>query len=118
MLTCRTDVDVLFGVKDERAAIEPPARPCIRRRYLWQRDRDVVVFAGNDFLAFVVTFVGNNIELVDAECITCLVGHVRQGIAVRSDIGDLVCNDQMVLGINRTLHIVANDTGMPAGDCH
>ena len=48
----------------------------------------------------------------------CLLGHREQLGAVMADVGDFVGDDQMVLGIDRGLHVVADDAGAAATGGH
>ena len=41
--------------------------------------------------------------------LACLLGRAGELIAIEAFLGDLVCHDQVMLGIDRRLHVVADD---------
>jgi hypothetical protein len=60
-----------------------------------------------DLFAFEVAPVGQGRDLLAARLL-CLHGHVGQLRAVVTEVGDLVRNDEVVLDIDRRLHVVAD----------
>ena len=55
--------------------------------------------------------IGDDIEAFAFQRCLRLFGHVRELGAVGADVDHLVRHDQMMLGINRDLHVVADDDG-------
>ena len=64
--------------------------------------------------ALEVTAVGHHGERVDAHGRARLFGHRRQLVAIDTLGDDFVRHDQMVLGIDRGLHVVADDATVAA----
>ena len=86
--------------------------------------RSVVAVDGSKFKAvnnrdknFTVAKVAKRIEQVEAS-IARLAAHSRQLRAVGADIGQLVRDDQMVLGVNGDLNIAADDARALAAGRH
>ena len=75
-------------------------------------------FARQDVAAFVVAAIRQCDELVFRGSCLGKLGPVRQLTAVMADVGDLVGHDQVVLGIDRGLHVVAHDARAPAAGRH
>ena len=67
-----------------------------------------------DLLALEVTAVGHHGKLVDARGRARLFGHLRQLVTIDTVGDDLVRHDQVVLGIDRGLHVVADDATVAA----
>jgi len=61
-----------------------------------------------DFFALEVAPVGNDSQFLDAGSLPCLAGHIRQLAAIVANVGDLVCDDQMMRVINGSLNVIAN----------
>lgn len=67
-----------------------------------------------DLGAAVVALVRNRMQVVPAKRGLCRLGHRPQLVAVEALVGDLVRDDQVGLGVDRALNIVA-DQATPAG---
>lgn len=65
---------------------------------------------GQDFSAFVIPTVCHHRQRFDLHRLTGLLGHRAKLITVVTDIGHLVRDDQMMLGIHRGLYVVTHDT--------
>jgi hypothetical protein len=74
--------------------------------------------AGQDLFVVEVTTVGNHVELAGLESRLGLLGHDGEPGAVVAHIGHLVGDDQVVFGVDRRLHIVANHAVAPATGGH
>lgn len=59
------------------------------------------------FLVFEVTSI--NYDRFRTNSFPRLLRHLAQLVADRAHVGDLVSNDQMVLGIERRLYVLADD---------
>jgi hypothetical protein len=68
-------------------------------------------FAREDLVAVEVAAVGQGGDLLAARGLLCLERHGRKLVAVVSLIGHLVGHDQMVLGVDGDLYIVADGGG-------
>ena len=83
---------------------------------LRQRHGDAGVLARLDLLAVEVTAIGDGLEFLDLQRFFGRLRRIRELRAIRAHIRYLVRDDQMVLGVDRRLHIVADDAGAaPAG---
>ena len=87
-----------------------------------QRLRDVGgnarLLALQDLVTLEVAAIGNDREAVDARGLAGLLRHRRQLGPVIADVGDLVRDDQVVLVIDRGLHVVANNAGATTAGGH
>src|SRR3979409_2746722 len=90
----------------------------MRGHWLWQRDYDAVLLARQDLPAAEVAAVGDGIEVLRFQCRFRLLGRVRKLRSVGPDIGHLMCDDQMMLGVDGDMHVVADDTGASAARGH
>ena len=82
-----------------------------RRVRLRQCRSDIGVGAGLDLLARIVAAIGYGLELVDAKHGLGLFAHVGELCPIRAAIRHFVRDDEVVLGIDGNLHIVADDAG-------
>lgn len=64
--------------------------------------------ARQDFFAFEIPSVCDRRELLDPHDPSRLLGHGAQLIAIAPVVRDLVRHDQMVLRVDRCLHVVAD----------
>ena len=78
---------------------------------LWQRNRDASLLACPDLFAVEVTAVGDGIKLVHAQYRLGLVGHMGELRSVSPVVGYLVHDDQMMVGLDGNLNVVADDAG-------
>jgi hypothetical protein len=89
---------------------EPPLWPPLSAiQQLRQRHHDACLIARQDFLTVEVAAVGNGIERINLQNCLRLLGNIRELRTVRAHIRYLVCHDQMMLGINRNLHVVTQN---------
>ena len=102
-------IDILLGQVSEVVLAELALRLHAGCCGLGQRHGDAGIVARLDLLAAVVAAIGNGLELVDAENGLGLHGHVGKLCPIRAAIRHLVRNDEMVLGVYRDLHVVADD---------
>ena len=65
-------------------------------------------FARQDFLTFKVAPIRNDVQIIAAQRGFRRLRHRRQLRSISADVGDLVCDNQMVRGVDRTLHIVGD----------
>jgi hypothetical protein len=65
--------------------------------------------AVQDFRAVEVSAIGNGCEFLRPQNSFCLLGHVRQLRAIRAAVRHLMGDNQVMLGVHRDLHIVANN---------
>src|SRR5512132_892042 len=72
--------------------------------------RDARVLARLHVLAFVVAPVGDGVDPLDAEHLLGGTGGWRQQAEVAAGIGDVLLDDQLVLGVERDLGVVATPT--------
>ena len=79
---------------------------------------DTRAFAQEDLVAIEVATVDQRGDLLTARGLLCLERHGRKLGAVVSLIDDLMGHDQMVLGIDGDLHIVADGGGPFAAGHH
>src|SRR6202007_2471198 len=112
--TSRTAVDVLGRNIDEVLLAKTTCGFCARGQRFRQCDRDAGRLTGKNFLAIVVAAISDNAEYVDTHLGTSLRSHAGELVAVAAHIGHLVSHDEMMLRINRNLHVVANDAGVLA----
>ena len=107
-LTRRADKTVAGCVVAELIFAEQ-ARPD-RRASLGARHigLDPGLLAGLDVLDLEVALVGHDRDCLDAENLLRRFGGLRQQTHVDDLVGDLLLDDQLVLGIDRNLHIVAH----------
>ncbi|MNN86466.1 hypothetical protein D3C81_2038900 [compost metagenome] len=69
--------------------------------------------ARQDFFAFEIPSVCDRRELLDAHGLSRLLGHGAQLVSIDSVVRDLVGHDQVVLRVDRRLHVVADHSGAP-----
>ena len=77
-----------------------------------------VPFAREDLVAVEVAAVGQGGDLLAARGLLCLERHGRKLMAVVPLIGHLLGHDQMVLGVDDDLYIVADGSGAFAAGRH
>ena len=85
---------------------------------LGMQGRTAGALAGQHLVAVVIAAVGQHREFLASGRIQRLLPHRGQLRPVAADIGDLVRDDQMVLGIDGHLNIVADDAGALAAGRH
>jgi hypothetical protein len=117
-LAGRTAINIVGGDIDEVLFAEATGSLGTRGHRLRQRHRDVGVLASLNLLAIVIAAVCHDIERLNAHLGSRLLGHIRQLMAVSADVRHLVGHNEMVLGVDRGLHIVADDPGVVAARRH
>src|SRR5262245_1492624 len=111
LLAGRTAIDILVSEIDEVLLAETALCLNAGCHRLWKRHRDAGPITGEDLLAAEVAAIGNGLELIDAENILYLRGDVAQLCPIRAAICDFMRHNQMMLYIDRHLHVVADHTG-------
>ena len=76
-----------------------------------QRHLNPGISAGLDLLPAVVAAIGNCLQFVDAKHLLGPRGYVGKLRPIRAAIRHFVCDDEMVLGVDGDLHVVADDAG-------
>ena len=110
-LSRRAAVDIGIMLIGEVGLHKMPFEPgtgCIRARHC---RGDARLVAGKDFEGREIALAGKDVHILVLQNCFCLCGHLGQQIPVMPLIGDLMCHDQMGLGIDNTLNIIAD---MPA----
>jgi hypothetical protein len=110
-LARRAAIDILLRQIDEVLLAKATFRLCARGHWLGQRHGDPRAIASQDLIAVEVATIGDGIELIGLQNGLRFVGDVRKLRAIRAHIRHLVRDDEMALGIDRDLHIVAHDAG-------
>lgn len=117
-LAGRTPIDILLGDVDEVLLAKAAIRFGTRRQRLRQRHRDASLVTREDLQAVEVAAIGDGFELIRLQNRLRLLGDIRKLCPIRAGIRHLVRDDQMMLALDRNLHIVADDTGAAATRCH
>jgi hypothetical protein len=65
---------------------------------------------GEDFRAAIVAAIGNSLEFIDAEHLLRLRGNVGKLCPIRASVRHLMGDDQVMVGIDCDLHIIADYT--------
>src|ERR1700688_1317226 len=118
LLACRTNVNVLISHIAEVLLSEASFGLCVRGHRLWQCNRDASLLARPNFFAAEVTAIGDSIELVDPQYRLGLVGHMGELRSVSPVVGYLMHDDQMMVGLDGNLDIIADDAGPAAAGRH
>jgi hypothetical protein len=108
LLAGRAAIDIVLGQINKIRFPEAACRLGARGLRLGQRDRDPGLFARQDFLTFKVAPIRNDVQVIAAQRGFRRLRHRRQLRSISADVGDLVCDNQMVRGVDRTLHIVGD----------
>lgn len=107
-LACRAAIDVGVVLVCEVGLHEMPFRPGTGRIRPWHGRGDARLVAREDLLGAEIAFVGQDMHILALQGCLRLCCHFGQKIAVVPLIGDLVRHDQMGLGIDNTLNIIAD----------
>src|SRR5690349_16676715 len=107
MTTIRNSRPLLAAAPDDRHVISPPRR----NSSIETSSRDARAFAREDLVAVEVAAVGQGSDLLAPRGLLCLERHGCELVAVVPLINHLMGHDQMVLGIDSDLHIVADGSG-------
>ena len=118
LLAGRTNVNVLVSHIAEVLLAEASFGLCVRGHRLWQRNRDTSLVACANLFAVELTAVGDGIELLHAQRRLGLVGHMGELRSVSPVVGYLMHNDQMMVGLDGNLKVVADDAGTAAAGGH
>ena len=108
-LTSRAAVLIPLPVVDEVCLVESAVGldvGCLGRRH---QHVNAGLLARRNFLALEIAAISDRSQRLCPDCGASLLCHFRQLIAVAADVGYLVFDDQMVLGIDCGLHVVADD---------
>lgn len=112
LLTSRAAIDVGLGVVGEVGLHIEALLPVARGLGAGNRGDDARLVAGEDLAAAEVAFVGNSVQLGAAERALGGGGHRLQLVAVVPGICDVMGDDQVRLGIDRGLDIVAHQAAV------
>ena len=107
----RASVLIALGVVDEVLLVEATLGLAAGGDRLGHQRHDAGLVALQDLLALEVAAIGQHDQFAMPVACARLFGHRHQLIAVVADVGDLVRHDQVVLRIDRSLHVVADDAG-------
>ena len=107
--TGRANVNVLLRHVTEVLFAEPPSDVDARGHRLGQRDRDARFLARQNLLAVEVAAIGDGIEVLHFQRRLRPLGHGRKLRPVVTDVGHLMRDDQMMLGVDRDLDVVADE---------
>ncbi|MCY1445230.1 hypothetical protein D9M71_617390 [compost metagenome] len=110
-MPCRAAVFVLGSVIDEITFAKAASRCCSRSQRLGHESGDASFVAGEDFLALEIAPVGDHRERFHTHGFPRLRGHRTQLVTVDTVVGDFVRHDQVMLRIDRSLDVVANQAG-------
>src|SRR6516162_5447015 len=116
--TSRADVYVLVSHVAEVLLAKTPIGLGVRGHRLWQRDCNARLLAGQDLRAVEVAAVGDDIEALCLEYVFRLLGHAGELRPVVADIGHLVRDDLMMLGVDGHLHVVTHNARASAACGH
>jgi hypothetical protein len=117
-LVCWTPILIQPRHIEEGFSVKPAGKVGGRCEGLGHEGYDAGLVASKDLLAFEVAPVSHRREPVGSHRLTRLLGHLVQLISVTADVRDFVRDNQMMLGIDRRLHVVADDSGAFALACH
>ena len=107
-LTCGTEEAVAGWVVAELILAEQARsdrRTTLRARHIRV---DPGLLAGLDVLDLEITPVGDDRDPLHAENLLCRFGGLCQQTHIHNLVGDLLLDDQLVLGVDRDLHVVAH----------
>ena len=108
LLATWTDQDVCISIIMELLFCEEPILDGRAAKRLWNIRRDASGLTIFDVFNLVVTPVSNNIDMIDAQVLPRSIGGLRQQPQVTDFVMDLLLCDQLVLGIDGDLDVVAN----------
>ncbi len=114
----RAGVVVVLGIVDEILPGEEAALGPARRQGFGHDRRDACAFAQEDLVAIEVAAVGQGGDLLAARGLLYVERHGRKLVAVVPLIDHLMGDDQMVLGVDGDLNIVADGGGAFAAGGH
>ena len=97
------------GVIDEVLNRKAPAQRSARCLGLRHDRRDARAVTGDDLVAAVIAPVREHSDRLMSARFACLFAHRCELRAVAADIGDLVGEDEVMLGVDGKLDIVADD---------
>src|SRR5262245_5871116 len=108
--TSRTAVGIHFGVIDKLFVADAALRfePC-GSLGLRNVGNDPVLLAVLQRGAVVVAGIGKRRQRLRAKLLLCGLGHLVKLAGIVTVIDDLACHDQLVLVVDRDLHVVASN---------
>ncbi|MCY1461315.1 hypothetical protein D9M71_789600 [compost metagenome] len=112
-MSCRAAVLVLGCVIDEVTFAKAARRCRARRQRLRDENSDSSFLARQDFFAFEIPPVCDRRQFLDAHGFARLLGHGAQLVSIDSVVRDLVRHDQVMLRVDRCLHVVADHSAAP-----
>src|SRR3954451_17806120 len=112
-----TNINIVGRDIDEVLLAEPARRLGTRSLRLRQRNSDACLLAGADLFARVVAAIGHSIERLNDHLGSRPACLVREVMAVRAIVFDLVSDNEMVLAFSRSFQVSADDTGVLATCC-
>lgn len=117
-LPSRTLVLIISGYVDEVLFTKTPFSLAAGGHRLGHEGSNARLLACQDFHPAEVASVGNDVKVFRPGGFASLLGHRGERRAVMADVGDFVRNDQVVPGIDRRLHVVADYAGAFAAGGH
>ncbi|QDL05994.1 hypothetical protein PALA37_02515 [Pseudomonas aeruginosa] len=110
-LSSRTLVLIISGYVDEVLLTKTPFRLAAGGHRLGHEGGNARLLARQDFHPAEVASVGNDAKAFRSGGFASLLGHRGERCTVMADVGDFVRNDQVMPGIDRRLHVVADYAG-------
>src|SRR5262245_16188451 len=114
----RAGVMVLFGVVDEVLPGEQATLSVARCQYLWHTGQHAGVLACQYLIAVEIAPISQNSDLLVSRRLLRPECHRYELCSIMAYIRHLVRHDQVVLDVDRGLHIVADDAGAFAAGRH
>src|ERR1700676_38099 len=113
-----TAIGVLLRQIRKVLLTEAPVRFGPRRLRLGQSYRDAGLVAREDLQAAEVAAIGNGFERLSLQNTLRLLGHIGKLCPISAGVRYLMRHNQMMLGIDGDLHVVADDAGTAPAGCH
>jgi hypothetical protein len=117
-LTRRAAVLIVLSDVDKVLLAEAAFSFAARGQRLGNEHPDARLLAGANLFPVEVASIGQHREFLSAHGFACTVGHARQLGAIMPDVGDLMGDNKMVLGVHRSLHVVTHHPGALAAGGH
>ena len=107
--TGRTDVDIFLSHVAKVLLAKAAFGFCPRGHRFGQSDRDACLLARQNLGAVEIAAVRDDIEVLRLQRVFRPLGHAGELRTVIADVGHLMRDDQMMLGIDGYLNVVADD---------